>query len=263
MKRTEPALKLERSPLILVLSQIRFSPVLKMADFVPNIQEKMRQDGLVRFNQEETQQIVFGPAVKTIQSTRWVFGNREQNESVILTSDFFVYQVSCYDVFETYLERLLLLFDHVRNHAGLSFSAQIGLRYIDLVRPGGSHSVDDFIAPSLRGLSASKLGVKSANHQFAIQSQTEIGTLFLRSYENTGEQFLPPDLQTQHLKFPAPTTADEEFRILDFDHICKEEVDFDGDGLSDRLWELHQATKKAFKAATTSDAMTYWKGDNA
>ena len=40
--RTEPALKLERSPLILVLSQIRFSPVLKMADFVPDIQEKMR-----------------------------------------------------------------------------------------------------------------------------------------------------------------------------------------------------------------------------
>ena len=182
---------------------------------------------------------------------------------MILTSDFFVYQVSRYEVFETYVDRLLLLFENVRNHAGLDFSAQIGLRYVDLVRSGDGHSVDDFVAPSLRGLSASELGVKSANHQFAIQSQTEIGTLFLRSYENTGEQFLPPDLQTQHLKFSLATTVDEEFRILDFDHISKEEVDFDGDALKVRLWELHKVTKKAFEVATTSDALKYWKGDKA
>ncbi|MEZ6115543.1 MAG: TIGR04255 family protein [Pirellulaceae bacterium] len=260
--RTEPALKLERSPLILVLAQIRFTPVLKMADYVPDIQDKMRQEGLVRFTPEETQQIVFGPVVKTNQSTRWVFSNRLQNESVILSNDFFVYQVSRYEVFERYVERLLLLFKHIRERAGLNFAAQIGLRYVDLVRSGGSYSVDDFIAPSLRGLSAVDLGVKTANHQFAIQSQTEIGTLFLRSYENTGDQFLPPDLQTQHLAFPAPPANDEDFRILDFDHISKEEVDFEGDGLSDLLWKLHEATKKAFDVATTSDAMKYWKGDN-
>ena len=120
--------------------------------------------------------------------------------------------------------------------------------------------MDDFIAPALRGLSAEELGVKSANHQFTIQSLTEAGTLFLRSYENTGTQFLPPDLQTQHLKFPLTTTAEDKFRILDFDHMSTEEVDFGGDGLERRFWELHKGTKRAFDAATTTDAMSYWSG---
>ena len=79
--RTEPRLKLRRSPLILVLAQIRFNPLLKMSDYIPDIQEAMRGKGLIRFNQEETQQVVFGPVVKTNQTTRWVFGTSEAKSS--------------------------------------------------------------------------------------------------------------------------------------------------------------------------------------
>lgn len=259
--RTEPTMKLERSPLILVLAQIRFNPVLKMADFVPSIQEAMRGEGMVRYRQEETQQVVFGPVVKTNQTTRWVFSNREQNQAVVLANDFFVFEVSNYDVFESFVESLQSLLLHIKREASLSFSTQVGLRYVDLVQPGGGRSVDDFISPSLRGLSASDLGVEVANHQFAIQCQTDLGTLYFRSYENTGEQFLPPDLQTEHLKFPEAAASSDEFRILDFDHVGAGEVEFEGNALSERLWKLHDYTKRAFKAATTDEAIKHWKGD--
>lgn len=261
MTRLEPGLKLERSPLILVLSQIRFSAVLKMADFIPDIQEAMRGEGLARFTQEESQQVVFGPVVKTNQTTRWVFSNRAQTEAVILSNDFFVYEVSKYDVFETFTSRLLPLFEHVCKAAKLSFAVQTGLRYIDLLQGNANHNVDDFISETLRGLTAEQLGVKTANHQFVIQAETDLGTLFLRSYENTGDQFLPPDLQTKHLQFKASTSSDEEFRILDFDNVSLGDFDLDGDAVEQKLWQLHASTDRAFRAAVTEVALEYWKGD--
>ena len=51
MPRQNPPLKLRYSPLVMVLAQVRFSPVLKMADYVPAIQEKLRREGY---------QLVFG-----------------------------------------------------------------------------------------------------------------------------------------------------------------------------------------------------------
>ena len=256
--RTGTALKLTRSPLILVLAQIRFSPVLRMADFVPEIQEAMRKERLVRFNREETQQLVFGGnSMTSNQSVRWVFGNREKTESVILAQDFFIFQVSKYDMFETFLEKLLDLFEVVTGAVELSFASQIGLRYLDLVKPLDGLNVDEFIKPELRGLTAKDLKATSSLHQFVIQSQTDVGALSIRSYENQGGQFLPPDLQTDHLKFNVQSV--NEFRILDFDHFSKQEVDIERGSLEERLWSLHDATSAAFTAATTEDAMRTWQ----
>lgn len=259
--RTKPALKLENSPLVLVLSQVRFEPVLKMSDQIADIQDAMRKEGLIRFSQEETQQITFGPKLTTSQQTRWIFGNREQTEAVVLTNDFFVYEVTEYDLFETFVDRLLALLQPVRTKAELPFASRIGLRYIDLILPGGGHSVDDFIAPSLRGLSAKDLGAKSVNYQFVIESQTEIGRFFIRSYESSGEHFLPPDLQTKHLKFSKSTSSDDQFRVLDLDHVSDQEIDFEGDALKKHFWRLHETTERGFVAATTADAIKYWKGE--
>ena len=261
--RIEPGLKLERSPLVLVLAQIRFPAVLKTADFVPDIQEALREEQLTRFHQEETQQIVFGPKMKTIESTRWVFSNREQSEAAILTNDFFVYEVSRYDVFDTFLERLLTLFRHVISPASLSFAEQAGLRYIDLLRDGETLTVNEMVSETLRGLSAEQLGVKSANQQFVIQAETESGMLSLRSYENSGDQFLPPDLQTKHLSFEASTKADNTFRVLDFDHVSIGDFELEEKAIREKLWQLHATTDRAFRAAVTPEALRYWQGESS
>ena len=191
MRSTE-GLKLTNTPLVLVLSQIRFSEVLKMDKFVPDIQEVFKVLGLSRFTQEESQQFIFGPAVRTKASTRWVFSDRKKNEAVILSNDFFVYQVSKYDVFDTFSERLDALLKKLVGIVGIEFAEQVGLRYLDLIVGSDEHSVDSFISDSLQGLSASDLGVDKANHQFVINVQTECGTLFLRSFENSGGSFCHP-----------------------------------------------------------------------
>lgn len=261
-KRSVPGLKLNQSPLVLVLTQIRFPAVLRIDKHIPDIQESLRELGLTRFNQEESQQVIFGPEVKTNASTRWVFSNRKQDEAVVLANNFFVYEVSQYDVFDTFVERLLTVLKPIYETAKLSFSDQIGVRYVDLLRGNESHTIDSLVCESLRGLTADQLGMKAANHQFVIQGPTEHGILWLRSFENTGEQFLPPDLQTEHLKHAVHTSKDDKFRVLDFDHIARAEIDFVEDDLRSKLWDLHEHTDRAFRAAVTKEARANW-GDES
>lgn len=260
-RRSEPALKLKKSPLVLVLTQLRFPTFLHMGKCVGDIQDSLRKLGLIRFTPEETQELVFGPEFKQRSSTRWVFSNRARTEAIVLANNFIVYEVSQYDSFDKYLARMLELLTPVHQAAELVYSEQIGMRYVDLLRGTDTLSADEMVCESLRGLNANTLGLDESNYQFVIQGVTPHGTLSIRSFENTGAKFLPPDLQTEHLSFGVEVDEHEQFRVIDFDHIHRGEVDFEGEALGDKLWSLHDHTDITFRQIVTEDAINHWKGD--
>jgi len=258
-RRSEPALELKTSPLVLVLTQLRFPTFLHMGKCVGDIQDSLRKLGLIRFTPEETQELVFGPEFKQRSTTRWVFSNRARTEAIVLANNFIVYEVSQYDSFDKYLSRMLELLEPVYQTAELVYCEQIGMRYLDLLRGSNTLSADEMVCESLRGLNANTLGLEESNYQFVIQGTTPHGTLSIRSFENTGAQFLPPDLQTEHLAFGVKVDEKELFRVIDFDHIHRGEVDFEGEALGDKLWCLHDHTDKAFRHVVTQAAIKHWK----
>jgi uncharacterized protein (TIGR04255 family) len=260
--RKQPALKLERSPLVLVLSQIRFPAVLKMHQHIEAIQDALRGQRFQRFEEEQIQQVTFGgPAPKVEQGKRWVFSTRDKTEAVVLAPAFVVYETSNYDVFETFVERFSPVLDLIRAETETEFAERLGLRYLDLIRPTDELPASDFLRERVRGLSHEDLGAKHSRHQFVTQATTEHGDLNVRSFENTGPEFLPPDLVSTHLDFgvdPDQLTG-EVYRILDIDHIAKAEVDFTSEALIAKLWQLHEYSSKAFLAAVTENAIKFWK----
>ena len=260
--RKQPALKLERSPLVLVLSQIRFPAVLKMHEYIETIQDALRGQGFQRFEEEQVQQVTFGgPAPKVEQGKRWVFSSRNKTEAVVLAPAFVVYETTRYDVFETFTERFSPVLDLIAAETHTEFAERVGLRYLDLIRPTHNLQASEFLRERVRGLSQKDLGAKHSRHQFITQATTEHGDLNVRSFENTGTEFLPPDLVSTHLDFgvdPDELTG-EVYRILDVDHIAKAEVDFTSEALIAKLWELHEYSSKAFLAAVTEDAIKFWK----
>ena len=257
--RKEPGLKLERSPLVLVLVQVRFPAYLKMAQHMPEIQESLRAAGFSRYVEEQTQQVIFGPEIQTGRGSRWVCASRDRREAAILTSNFVVYETSRYDVFETFLDRFRQIVDVVKDQAGIEFSEQVGLRYVDLIRKAGDLEASHFFRESLRGLTSEDLGASKSRQQFVIQGKTPHGDLKVQSFENSGGNFMPPDLVSTHLEFDVDLPKDEVFRVLDCDHIFRGEVDFDSDSLVQKLWGLHEFMTKAFRGAVTPDAIEYWK----
>jgi len=262
MKR-EPSLKLARSPLILVLAQVKFSPILKVSDFVPDIQEVMRGRELTRYSGQKAQQVSFGPDLKAESIQRWVFSSRDQREAVILANDFVVYETSNYEVFGTFWDRFREILEVIKSKVKIDFAEQIGLRYVDLVRPADGRDASEFLRESIRGLSGEALNLDDSRlrHKFLIQAETGHGTLLVKSFENYGKDFMSPDLDPSDLRFPVEPSDDEVYRILDFDHIYRGEINFDPDAIEDKLWALHAVTSKAFLAMVTEEAIEYWKGE--
>lgn len=266
MPRKEPALKLERSPLVFVLSQVRFPAVLKIEDHVPDIQEALRKLGFPRYSKEDIQQFSFGPAEQKLErDKRWVFVSRNRHEGVVLSSNFVVYETSDYDVFETFLDRFAPVLELIADTTGSEFAEQIGLRYVDLIRPTDQLTAGEFLRERVRGLSQENLGAKSSRHQFITQARTEHGDLFVRSFENSGSNMMPPDLMSTHLHFKVDPQElkDETYRILDIDHITKGEFDFRAAELVEKLWDLHEFSSKAFRAAVTDDALEFWRNESS
>jgi len=262
MPRKQPTLKLERSPLIFVLTQVRFSPQLKMEKYVPDIQEMLAKQGFPRNKKEVVQQFSFdGVEPKGERDTRWVFSSRNLREAVVLSSTFLVYETSDYDVFETFTRRFGPILDLVGNTVGIEFAEQIGLRYVDLIRPANGKIATDFLRENVRGLSQHDLGATSARHQFITQARTDYGDLFVRSFDNAGPNMMPPDLVSTHLKLKVDPEdlKNESYRILDIDHITRGDFDFDAAGIIEILEKLHDFTSKAFQAAVTDEAIEFWK----
>lgn len=262
--RKQAGLKLERSPLVLVLSQVRFPAVPKMRDHIESIQDALRSQGFPRFNEEEIQQVTLGgPNPKVDQSTRWVFASRDRTEAVIVSPTFVVYETSKYDVFETFTNRFSPVLDLIQEQTETEFAEQVGLRYLDLIRPTDDLLASEFLRECVRGLSPDDLGAKDSRHQFVTKASTDHGQLRVRSFENTGRDFLPADLASTHLEFDLDRDelADEFYLVLDTDHVAKVDVDFTSQKLIEKLRDLHEYSSKAFLAAVTEDAITYWKAE--
>lgn len=265
--RTSPALSLSRSPLVHVLVQVRFSPILQMVDYVPKLQESLRLEGFPLFNQEQTQTAKFlfaGPEVST--STRWQFLAKDGVQGVVLANNFLTFEVAEYSNFEEFVNAFHKVADLVDTTVpGELIVQRVGLRYIDLVRNAKGLPVKAQLNEGLRGLSEeglreSSLDVADLMYAFETRGTSPHGTLVVKLHQASDGSFLPPDLrQTSLSKTVDPPIEQKELvTILDFDHFSERQLSFEAATLIEHLWELHDYTDLAFRMAVTPEALALW-----
>ncbi len=264
MKRTLPALKLKSSPLVLVLVQVRIAPVIKMADYIPDIQESLRRSGLPRFiSGEEVQlQVSQGQAASVQRSPRWEFQNKEQTHGIVITQDFIAAQTTAYDVYESFEEFFTTPLEVLAEIVEPGLVQRVGLRYVDLIRPRAEQRVSEFLKPSLRGLEAADIGADDLLSRFEMLAQTAEGTMRIRCLQTNNGSPLPPDLTSLNLNLTA-TVPDGLLRgelvtILDLDHFSSVPRDYDPAKLIEAVGALHDNLDQAFRAAVTNEALAAW-----
>ncbi len=98
-----------------------------------------------------------------------------------------------------FIEHFAPVLELIGSTVDVKFAEQVGLRYVDLIRPTADRPATDFLRENVRGLSRKDLGAKESRHQFVTQAQTEHGSLFVRSFDNTGPNVMPPDLASTKL----------------------------------------------------------------
>lgn len=261
MKRTRPPLHLSKSPLLLVLSQVRLAAIRNMGSYIPEIQDRLRREGFPIDVSGEVQEVgIHSGQPVARRHPHWEFRSKDERWSAIVREQAVVLQTSAYDDFGSFLKRLLLATDTVNDVVEGLVVERVGLRYIDLIRPREDESWRDYVRQGFHAIENDIVqGEKSVLFTQSTTQTGEKSRLILRIAQNRDRMLLPPDL-TAHA--PAHGVAPREgelLTLLDLDHFQEERADYSREAVETVAWELHDALDILFRDVVTPHALEVWK----
>jgi uncharacterized protein (TIGR04255 family) len=254
---------LSKPPVYFTVAQVRFNALLKLADYLPNIQEQLRLAGFPDFATSKT--VVLQVIVQDGQPTpvpvaheRFHFGTVDKSHSFLLDSESLILQSTDYGHFESFSEMLMLGLSILHHVVKLDYTERIGLRYLDRVTPEGNDDLVMYLAPEVMGLSRKLPG--QALHAYS-ETLNRVDDVLLRSrvvIQDGGLSF-PPDL------VPGGMVVNRRFAeyvgvhaILDNDGAVEGREVFAVESVAKRLKAIHDVIGLAFKAAATEHAFKVW-----
>ncbi|WP_163370367.1 TIGR04255 family protein [Endozoicomonas acroporae] len=248
--------KLNNQPLKLVLAEFRFSPVLKMESYIPNLQDSLRHQYPL-FTKSSEQSIRVQPNGISMEShDLWVFQSENKRDAVEIDQNRIVVYTSDYPRFEGFFERCRKLIELLKTEVNPSLIQRIGLRYCDQIILDEEDSIEQLVEPSLIAPeSISSLGVLE-HRQNEISIASNSGRLIIRSIHGVNRLAFMPDVQKLPVLVDIDDTQSERI-ILDFDHFCdtgEEGILFEPPAILARLKDLHEPAREAFWNITTDYA---------
>jgi uncharacterized protein (TIGR04255 family) len=258
-----PYPQLSNSPLLLVVAQVRFSSVLQMAKFIPEIQERLRGQGFPKFRPAQQQNLQIGPPGTPLANQSptllWEFLDRDDRKSIVVETDSVAFIATDYSVFESFRYGLEIALSAVSDVAKPNLRERIGLRYVNLVIPRSGKHISDYIGTELLGMSPPQLSVKPVNYGSVMLSQSEVGTFVFRCTCPMQGPTIPPDVRLLGLKTDKPLSLESEFCVLDFDHFNEGTKDFDVGSILSDFDQLHDLLDRSFRLAVKKEALQEWE----
>jgi len=251
--------KLNNKPLELVLVEVRYSPILNLKKYIPELQDQLRDEFPI-FNTLEGKAVnVNNDQVEFSSIERWLFASKDGQRVVDIDQDRVVYATTHYDRFngfETEFKRIVEVLKRVVNPG---ICNRIGLRYCDNITSadGEEAGLRNLVVPELLFDDAfSNIGHKGFKRQEYLISTLINTHLVIRTFQGFTPNILPEDLLSIGLNIKQDDHP--KWRIfLDFDHFWQDtnnHIDFEVDYIFKTLGGLHEASREAFWYATTPHA---------
>jgi uncharacterized protein (TIGR04255 family) len=271
MERSCRFVPLSKQPLVLVLAQVRFSPVRRIDSYIPEIQEDFRRHGFPLERAGKVQQLRFGPGggppIEVFEQQRWEYRTKDETQSVLVTEDSVVLQTTSYDRFETFAETLLRVLRTVlakSEHDTLGIIQRVGLRYIDLVRPREGEDFRLYLRPGFHGVADEVF--HDGTHRLHVESRgwTSVddvsGRMVIRITQNDRGFALPPDLLGGAPEHAPRAKRGELVTLIDMDHFIEGKFDADADWVVEKAYGMHDHLIETFhERVVTPDAIEAWK----
>lgn len=247
--------KLNNQPLKLVLAEFCFSPIRKIAEYVPAIQEALRRQYPIDRKGEEQVARVQPGGISMDTLERWTFISANRQSAIGISQERLVYVTAEYQRFDGFSDACKQAIGILADIVGPSLILRIGLRYSDLVlveEEKVSDLVDEHFGYPGRFASLGE-AQHTRNETFL---RTDIGGLVIRTMYGQHDLTFLPDIKDLPISINLETTLSERI-ILDFDHFWEareEPVSFEVDELLNKLGRLHKTSRKAFWEITTDYA---------
>jgi uncharacterized protein (TIGR04255 family) len=255
---------LKSPPVYFTVVQARFNALLKLADYLPSIQEAMRKAGFPDFTSRKTTAVqiaaqegqVAPPTVVTLE--QFLFGNTDKTHMFVLNPDALTLQSARYGRFEDFSVQFLKGLAIVHDVVQLDYTDRVGLRYLDHVAPRPNDSLDLYIVPEARGLGAHLSGTVAYSFSEAFSRAGDV-QLRSRVLIQDGGLAFPPDITPDGMKI------DDRFlgysgrhATLDTDGSIEGRMVFSVPAVREQIHAIHGVISAAFKAAVTEHAFEVW-----
>lgn len=155
-----PEVPLPEAPLVRVIAQVRFTPILSVEkrEFIAPFQEVIRGTYPI-LRQEQTRGLMLGPqGVAPLQGqVVWRFSDVERAWRVSLATDFLALETTSYSSRSDFLARLKVVVEAVQEHIKPNVVQRQGLRYIDRVTGQTLEEIDGLVRPEVLGIAGTAL----------------------------------------------------------------------------------------------------------
>ena len=223
---------LANQPLVLVLGQVRFSPVRQMNDYIPAIQEEFRRHGFPLERAGKVQQLIFGPSggvpVQVVEEQRWEYRTRDETWSILVMQK--LRRPADHGLWE--VRGLRRQAPARRWHGPLEDRARPvrrrRARGTAVRRRGPAARRRDFrfyLRPGFHGVADDVF--RTGTHRLHVEStgRTSVGdvpgTLIVRVVQNDQGVSLPPDLVGGAPKLAPRGLSGELITLIDMDHYIE------------------------------------------
>jgi len=262
--RTRPKKKLTHAPLSLVLAQVRFSPLFLMGEYVPRIQDQLRQKGYPVNASVTVKELQFTPGGSAARDREhWEFMSKDRRTSVVVTEGFVVVQTTAYEDFEHFIAQLKAVVATVNDTVGGLLVERIGLRYVDAIVPKSGETWRQYVQTTLHGFDSPLFNESKTLRLHQTIAETDVGHIIVRLHQNLDAAVLPPDLGTGVLKAqPTPAKPGEVVTLVDVDHFTKfeESREYDANHFETVAWKLKEGAYAMFADhVVTPYALQVWK----
>ena len=259
--RTRDKLKLGNSPLSLALCQVRFSPLMAMADYIPKVQDDLRRRGYPVNASTPVRELQFGPGGATARErVHWEFMAKDRRSSVVVTEGFVVLQTTAYDDFENFIEQLQTVVSTLNDVVGGLLLQRVGLRYVDAIIPVEGETWRDYVNPCLHGFESALFNEAGVLRLHQTVAKTAVGTMLVRLHQNRDGSVLPPDLGTGALLAPrGRAKPGENTTLIDIDHSHQCDDEYDPAHFKVLAWKLKEESYEVFADnIVTKHAIEVW-----
>jgi uncharacterized protein (TIGR04255 family) len=268
MRYEYPRLALTRDPLSLVLCQVRFSPIRKMPQYVPEIQDRLRHHGFPNDASSPGQTLIYrqtpdgsmGAAVETVG--REEFRTKDERWAVVIEPNSLALVTTAYDRYEGFCERFKMLLEEVDRVAELRLGQihRVGIRYVDVINPREGETFRDYLQVPLHGLQSDVILGNSQVVQSHSIGRTQVGMLAVRIWQNNQGHVIPPDIVlSKPMTMRFHPTVGSLLTLVDTDHFLERAWDYDLTNVMDTMDSLHQGAHRAwFNDIITPRAREAW-----
>jgi len=265
--------KLTHAPVFYVVAQVTHSPILKLDDLVPDLQDRLRKEGFPGYQalkqvSLQVQTNLNSPAetkVEPSEVTSHVFSTRDRSESFVVGRDSFALQTVEYDRVDTFIAAFAKGIRACQDILAPDSFTRVGLRFLDAVTPPAGGELSEYIRKQFFGLHDTVGEDWETSYTFSETAlRREDQQIKVRVLTRSSELMWPPDL-----KLTAPTLPARFAAISGVHALLDSDVSFTADegaaqefgenAILQRLKGLKRDISDSFKAVVTESALKDWE----